>query len=493
MSRFNERGGHPLARVYHDALVPVFLITPQEPGERDANRFPDRTLWSWVEATIDDYGNEAVHPTPRWGTHENGPAVEANGMVARAGSLVWVRKAAERDVVLWQFHADNPYYNFLPAPDPPPGLILPGGPGQSGGSGGSGTLEECGAGWFGSGVYCFGPLVTVNVQGAINFSSIQTIDFLTGLCPVYTELEPGEGVTIEPHPSVPNRYVISAVGGSGGGAAAQQWYNGHGAPGSALGEIGDYYLDADSGNVWQKVNATEWDFVSNILGPTGATGDTGPTGPTGDTGPAGPNAVTTATTTNITGILKGNGSTVLAAVAGTDYVAPAALAAYALLASPTFTGSPLAPTAARGTDTTQVATTEFVQRSAGKILGANSFDHSGAALESTSSTSLAELTTTQRITFTLETGGGDVWVEAFCNGRNSSALANVQIGIDVDAGATQVIINRTTCSTASVAYSLGGAVKLTGLAAGSHTIQLRFAVNTGTGTFFARAIAVWRA
>ena len=38
-------------------------------------------------------------------------------------------------------------------------------------------------------------------------------------------------------------------------------------------------------------------------------------------GPAGPNEVTTATTTNITGLLKGNGSTVLAATAGTDYAA----------------------------------------------------------------------------------------------------------------------------------------------------------------------------
>jgi hypothetical protein len=37
-------------------------------------------------------------------------------------------------------------------------------------------------------------------------------------------------------------------------------------------------------------------------------------------GPAGPNTVTTSTTTNITGLLKGNGSTVLAATAGTDYL-----------------------------------------------------------------------------------------------------------------------------------------------------------------------------
>jgi hypothetical protein len=36
------------------------------------------------------------------------------------------------------------------------------------------------------------------------------------------------------------------------------------------------------------------------------------------------------------------------------------LSTYALLASPTFTGTPVAPTAAAGTSTTQVATTAFV-------------------------------------------------------------------------------------------------------------------------------------
>lgn len=69
-------------------------------------------------------------------------------------------------------------------------------------------------------------------------------------------------------------------------------------------------------------------------GPTGAQGEQGPAGPagpqgepgekgdTGATGPAGPNTVTADTTTTLTGLLKGDGTTVAAAVAGTDYVAP---------------------------------------------------------------------------------------------------------------------------------------------------------------------------
>ena len=47
------------------------------------------------------------------------------------------------------------------------------------------------------------------------------------------------------------------------------------------------------------------------------------TGATGATGSTGPNSVTTATTTGLTGLLKGNGSNVTTATAGTDYVAPA--------------------------------------------------------------------------------------------------------------------------------------------------------------------------
>ena len=46
-------------------------------------------------------------------------------------------------------------------------------------------------------------------------------------------------------------------------------------------------------------------------------------GPQGEQGPAGPNEVSTTTATNISGILKGNGSTVQAAQAGADYASPA--------------------------------------------------------------------------------------------------------------------------------------------------------------------------
>lgn len=68
-------------------------------------------------------------------------------------------------------------------------------------------------------------------------------------------------------------------------------------------------------------------------GADGAPGADGQDGAQGPQGPAGPNEVSTTTTTNITGLLKGNGSTVQQAVAGTDYAKPSNTVYATLLAS----------------------------------------------------------------------------------------------------------------------------------------------------------------
>jgi hypothetical protein len=62
-------------------------------------------------------------------------------------------------------------------------------------------------------------------------------------------------------------------------------------------------------------------LVALIANAVDVRGAAGAAGATGATGAAGPNTVTTSTTTNITGLLKGNGTTVAQATAGTDYVA----------------------------------------------------------------------------------------------------------------------------------------------------------------------------
>lgn len=56
------------------------------------------------------------------------------------------------------------------------------------------------------------------------------------------------------------------------------------------------------------------------------TGPAGPTGATGATGAAGPNTVSTSTTTSISGLLKGTGTNVALAIAGTDYLTPSGAA-----------------------------------------------------------------------------------------------------------------------------------------------------------------------
>lgn len=103
-----------------------------------------------------------------------------------------------------------------------------------------------------------------------------------------------------------------------------------------------------------------------------------PSGNTGATGATGPNQVTTSTGTNITGIIKGNGTVVSQATAGTDYLTPTGngsaltgitesqvtnlvsdLAAKAPLASPALTGSPTAPTQTPSDNSTKLATTAY--------------------------------------------------------------------------------------------------------------------------------------
>lgn len=51
------------------------------------------------------------------------------------------------------------------------------------------------------------------------------------------------------------------------GADGSVWYNGSGAPSGALGVVGDYYLDNDTGDVYEKTGASTWTLVANIEGP----------------------------------------------------------------------------------------------------------------------------------------------------------------------------------------------------------------------------------
>lgn len=101
------------------------------------------------------------------------------------------------------------------------------------------------------------------------------------------------------------------------------------------GDTGAYFTPAVSAEgllTWTNNGGLTNPASANIKGPKGDKGEQGEQGPKGDkgpqgeTGPTGPNTVSTTTTSNITGLLKGSGGKVAAAVPGTDYQAPAAQA-----------------------------------------------------------------------------------------------------------------------------------------------------------------------
>jgi hypothetical protein len=85
------------------------------------------------------------------------------------------------------------------------------------------------------------------------------------------------------------------------------------------------------------------------------------------TSPAGSIVNTLATVNGNVGTFQGltlDGKGRVTAAVNQNYATVAALAAYAPIASPTFTGTPAAPTATAGTNTTQLATTAFANAAA---------------------------------------------------------------------------------------------------------------------------------
>jgi hypothetical protein len=77
------------------------------------------------------------------------------------------------------------------------------------------------------------------------------------------------------------------------GADGTKWFSSTGTPIPNIGDLSDYYLDLNTGDVWQKVNdpagpiwAPQGD-IRGAQGPAGSDGPAGATGPTGSQGPAG--------------------------------------------------------------------------------------------------------------------------------------------------------------------------------------------------------------
>ena len=93
----------------------------------------------------------------------------------------------------------------------------------------------------------------------------------------------------------------------------------------AKGDTGPYFTPAVSAEgiiSWSNNGGLDNPASVSIKGPQGDTGAKGDPGIQGEQGPSGPNEITTETQTNLTGLLKGNGTNVQLAEAGTDYQAP---------------------------------------------------------------------------------------------------------------------------------------------------------------------------
>jgi len=97
------------------------------------------------------------------------------------------------------------------------------------------------------------------------------------------------------------------------GNLLNQWSYGVGVPLNNAGNIGDYYLDTATGNVYNKINGTTWVLITNITGPQGPAGVAGPQGIQGVAGPIGP--------TGPTGATGATGATGPAGVAGPQGIA----------------------------------------------------------------------------------------------------------------------------------------------------------------------------
>jgi Collagen triple helix repeat (20 copies) len=70
------------------------------------------------------------------------------------------------------------------------------------------------------------------------------------------------------------------------GEDGSQWHSGKGKPAASLGEIGDWYLDASTGDYYERTN-TAWTRRGNLKGPKGEKGEKGERGQQGMTGAGG--------------------------------------------------------------------------------------------------------------------------------------------------------------------------------------------------------------
>jgi hypothetical protein len=71
------------------------------------------------------------------------------------------------------------------------------------------------------------------------------------------------------------------------GTPGEVWFSGSGAPAGGTGIVGDWYVNLDNGDVYEKTGAAAWTLRGNIRGPQGIQGIQGDPGPAGADGAPG--------------------------------------------------------------------------------------------------------------------------------------------------------------------------------------------------------------
>jgi len=96
----------------------------------------------------------------------------------------------------------------------------------------------------------------------------------------------------DPEVNSPDQWQLLARKGEQGtqgdpGAPGATWHNGSGSPSGEVGTDGDYYLDTDSDDIYQKSSGS-WSQIGNIRGQQGEQGDAGADGATWHSGSGSP-------------------------------------------------------------------------------------------------------------------------------------------------------------------------------------------------------------
>lgn len=206
--------------------------------------------------------------------------------------------------------------------------------------------------------------------------------------------------------------------------------------------------------------------------------------------------------TGFSGPLNGNATTATTATNSTQLGGVAA-ASYALLASPTFTGTPASTTAAVGTNTTQIATTAFVQNEivadtvtsfngrTGAVQGVSAavagdgISVSGA----TGSVTITNAGVTRAVAGTGISVNANTGTVTITNSGVTSLAAGTGIGVNASTGAVTVTNNGVQSfngATGAVTGASLGANTFTGL----QTLNAGIFLNSSTGNTFAGPVVV---